>query len=76
MRGGAAPTGPVPPLAPDSVDRQQYETFVVELLVDDQRAVRGTRMVHVQTGSEERWAGWDEERLVRFVLTHADLTLP
>jgi hypothetical protein len=59
-----------------SVDRQQYETFVVELLVDEQGAVRRTRMVHVQTGTEERWAGWDEERLVRFVVTHGDFTLP
>jgi hypothetical protein len=58
------------------VDRQEYETFVVELLVDDERVVRRTRMVHVQTGTEERWAGWDEARLVRFVATHADLTLP
>lgn len=58
------------------MDRQQYETFVVELLVDEQRAVRRTRMVHVQTGTEERWAGWDEERLVRFVVTHGDFTLP
>lgn len=66
----------MPPLAPDPVDRQSYETFVVELLVDEQRAVRGTRMVHVQTATEERWAGWDEQRLLRFVVTHADLTLP
>ena len=52
------------------------ETFVVELLVDEQRAVRATRMVHVQTGTEERWAGWDEERLLRFVVMHGDFTLP
>jgi hypothetical protein len=58
------------------VDRQQYETFVVELLVDEKRAVRGTRVVHVQTGTEERWAGWDEARLVRFVVAHADFTPP
>jgi hypothetical protein len=66
----------VPPLTPASVDRQEYETFVVELLVDEERVVRGTRMVHVQTGTEERWAGWDEQRLVNFVVTHADFTRP
>jgi hypothetical protein len=46
------------------VDQQPYETFVVELLVDEQRAVRRTRVAHVQTGAEERWAGWDDERLL------------
>jgi hypothetical protein len=58
------------------VDRQAYETFVVELLLDEQRAVRRTRVVHVQSGTEERWAGWDEERLLQFLVTHGDLTPP
>ena len=58
------------------MDRQAYETFVVELLLDEQRAVRRTRVVHVQSGTEERWAGWDEERLLQFLVTHGDLTPP
>ena len=58
------------------MDRQAYETFVVELLLDEQRAVRRTRVVHVQSGTEERWAGWDEERLLQFLLAHGDLTPP
>lgn len=68
--------GPEPPSASVPVDRQGYETFVVELLVDEHRAVRRTRVVHVQTGAEERWAGWDRERLLRFVVTVPDLHLP
>ena len=60
---------PEPPSASVPVDRQGYETFVVELLVDEHRAVRRTRVVHVQSGAEERWAGWDRERLLRFVET-------
>jgi hypothetical protein len=32
--------------------------------------------VHIQTQSEERWAGWDEERLLRFIMTQGDLSLP
>jgi hypothetical protein len=55
---------------------QHYSTFVVEFLLDEHREVRRTRVVHVQTGSEERWAGWDEERLLRFIMTHDDLSLP
>jgi hypothetical protein len=58
------------------MDRQGYETFVVELLVDEHRAVRRTRVVHVQSGAEERWAGWDRERLLRFVVTLPDLHVP
>jgi uncharacterized protein (DUF2461 family) len=59
------------------VDQRPYETFVVELLVNERRReVRRTRVVHVQTGAEERWAGWDEERLLRFFVTHGDLSLP
>lgn len=68
--------GPGPPSAPVPVDRQGYETFVVELLVDEHRVVRRTRVVHVQTGAEERWAGWDRERLLRFVVTLPDLHVP
>jgi hypothetical protein len=52
-------------------DRQQYSTFVVELLLDEHRAVRRTRVVHIQTGIEQVWAGWDEERLLA-VLRPAD----
>lgn len=52
-------------------DRQQYSTFVVELLLDEHGAVRRTRVVHIQTGTEQAWAGWDEERLLA-VLRPAD----
>jgi hypothetical protein len=58
------------------VGQQPYETFVVELLMDEQRQVRRSRVVHVQTGAEEQWPGWDEERLLRFVVAHGDLPLP
>ena len=70
MPGQGSPSAPVP------VDRQGYETFVVELLVDEHRAVRRTRVVHVQSGAEQRWAGWDRERLLRFVVTQPDLDVP
>jgi hypothetical protein len=58
------------------MDGQRYETFVIEILKDEHRQVRRTRVVHVQTGLEDRWAGWDERRLLRFVVTHGDLSPP
>jgi hypothetical protein len=58
------------------MDGHGYATFVVEFLTDERRQVRRTRVVHVQTGVEERWAGWDAARLLRFVVTHGDLSPP
>jgi hypothetical protein len=52
---------------------QYYETFLVELLMDEHGEVRRTRVVHVQTQAEERWAGWDGTRLLRFILSHSGL---
>jgi len=58
-----------------SSDQQHYETFSVKLLVDDDKQVRRTNIVHVQKGEEENWAGWDEQRLIAFVVEHAALTI-
>ena len=52
---------------------QHYATFTVELLLDDRNAVRRTRVAHVQGTSKDTWAGWQEERLIRFVAAHAGL---
>ena len=59
----------------NSSDQQHYETFSVKLLVDDFKQVRRTNIVHVQKGEEENWAGWDEQRLIAFVIEHAALTV-
>jgi hypothetical protein len=59
----------------NSTDQQHYETFSVKLLVDDDKQVRRTNIVHVQKGTEENWAGWDEKRLIAFVVEHAALTI-
>jgi hypothetical protein len=44
-----------------------YAAFVVELLLAEHGNIRGTRVVHIQTGTEQKWAGWDEERLLSFI---------
>ena len=56
-------------------DHQRYETFSVKLLVDEENQVRRTNIVHVQKGAEQNWAGWDEQRLIAFVVKHAALTV-
>jgi hypothetical protein len=52
---------------------QYYQTFIVELLMDERGTVHRTLVVHVLAGTEERWAGWDEMRLLQFVVSHAGL---
>lgn len=56
-------------------DQQRYETFSVKLLVDEVNQVRRTNIVHVQKGTEQNWAGWDEHRLIAFVIENASLNV-
>jgi hypothetical protein len=44
-----------------------YATFIVELLLAEHGDIRRTRVVHIQTATEQKWAGWDEERLLSFI---------
>jgi hypothetical protein len=70
-----APTGQ-PAGSVSTGNRQRYATFIIELLLDEDNNVRRTRMVHVQEGQEDTWAGWTETRLLDFVTGHAALRLP
>ncbi len=56
-------------------DRQHYETFTLELLLGEDQNVRRTRVFHVQDGTQESWAGWDEERLTAFLAGQAGFAL-
>ncbi len=53
---------------------QRYTTYAVELLVDEADEVRRTRVSHVQSGDEVSWAGWEQTRLVDFIVEHAGLS--
>jgi hypothetical protein len=57
-------------------NRQHYATFTVELLLDEINDVRRIRCAHIQSGDQETWAGWEEARLVGFVVEHAGLRIP
>jgi hypothetical protein len=52
------------------MNQQLYATYVVELLLREDGSVRRTRVVHIQTGAEQRWAGWDGKRLLA-LMSHA-----
>lgn len=57
----------------EAKDQQHYATFTVELLLDEQNNARRTRIVHIQTGEEKTWAGWEENQLLRFFIQRARL---
>lgn len=52
------------------VGRQHYATFTLELLLDESDEARRTRVVHIQSGDTDTWAGWEAERLIDFLARH------
>jgi predicted flap endonuclease-1-like 5' DNA nuclease len=50
-----------------TIGGQHYANFTVELLLDENDEARRTRVVHVQSGDTDTWAGWEAERLVDFL---------
>ena len=53
-----------------TVSRQHYANFTIEFLLSENDEARRTRMVHVQSGDMETWAGWEAERLIEFLARH------
>jgi hypothetical protein len=51
---------------------QPYATYVVQLLLADDGSIRRTRVTHIQTQTEEAWPGWDETRLLEFIIGYTD----
>jgi len=72
LAGSAAPPPPselpAPPL-PSEPD-QRYASFHVEFLLDVDDSVRRTKVHHHQSGTDEAWAGWDEDRLLALLRDH------
>ncbi len=58
------------------LEGESLTSFVVELLLDEERQVKRTKVMQVATGHEEVWAGWRERRLVDFFVEHAALRRP
>lgn len=51
-------------------------SFVVELLLNEEGQTKRTKVLHVDTGGEETWEGWQEHRLLDFFVTRAELCHP
>jgi hypothetical protein len=68
----AGPAGPPLPSEPD----QHYASFHIELLLDVDNSVRRTKLHHYQSGTDEAWAGWDEDRLLALVHSHIPPAAP
>jgi Helix-hairpin-helix domain len=76
QRASTATLGESRPAASKPASTPGQVTFKVQLRVDGNNNVRGTHVTYVQDGSEEKWAGWNESKLVDFFVRHAALHLP
>jgi predicted flap endonuclease-1-like 5' DNA nuclease len=56
-------------------ERQRYATFKIEFLINEENQVRRTLIEHVQNDDKDKWAGWDENRILSFLQKEADLQL-
>ena len=61
------PTAPQDEAAADAGDSQHYDSFLVTVLVNEDRSIRSTTIKHPRTGAEHRWGGWKPEALLEFV---------
>jgi hypothetical protein len=59
-----------------SVKRRGLTSFVVELLLDEEGQTKRTKVMHVDTGGEDTWNGWQERRLLDFFVAGAGLCPP
>jgi hypothetical protein len=55
---------------------QHYQNFTFEFLLDEKNRTHRLRLVHVQSGDVDTWAGWDAGRLIDFLAKHTGARLP
>jgi hypothetical protein len=72
----AAPLDEPQPEASKPASVPGQVTFKVQLRVDGNNNVRSTHVTYVQDGSDDKWAGWNETKLVDFFARSAALQLP
>lgn len=49
------------------------EGFVLEIFLNEEHQVTSTQVLHVKRNEGETWAGWDERRLIGFLVRHAGI---
>lgn len=55
---------------------QHYTSFHIELLLDVDNSVRRTKVHHHQSGTDDAWPGWDEDKLLALMRGHLPLMVP
>ena len=50
-------------------------TFTIEFLLDENSNVDSTHVLHIQSGREHTWAGWQKTQLVDFFIESAELNV-
>ncbi len=58
-----------------AADSQHRADFAVKLQLNADNTVGQTHVMHMQSGGEEIWDGWAEERLINFFAQRANLSL-
>ena len=54
-------------------ETQHYESFLLELLIEDDNAIKRTKITQVRCGVKASWVGWDAERLFDWIAAQTDL---
>ena len=62
--------------APKQTFHQHYENFTIEFLLDEKKTTRRTRVVHIQSGDADTWAGLEGDQLIDFLARHTGTRLP
>jgi hypothetical protein len=57
------------------IEGQGLTSFVVELLMDEEGLAKRIKVMHVATGHEDTWVGWQERRLLDFFISRAGLRI-
>lgn len=58
----------------DPAESQHYESFLFELLIEDDRSIKRTKITRVRDGEKTSWAGWDSERFLNWIAAQAELS--
>ena len=71
-------TRPRPPQkgAAKRTSHQHYVNFTIEFLLDEKNRMRRTRVVHVQSGDADTWAGYEADQLIGFIARHTGVRIP
>lgn len=61
------------PAAAEPGEAQYYESFLLELLIEDDHSIIRTKVTRVRCGEKTSWVGWDSQRLLDWIAAQADL---